>query len=145
VGSLIRPIGNFMTEALFPIALLQDPRYFVKGKGRFWKRTGYAVSREVITRADNGHNQFNPSELAGNAVAAGISNLYYPAADRSLGPTADKWGQQLGLDTFLHVPKRVLARRAQQVIPPLSETRRSRLRCELPASGITYNQVSFLS
>jgi len=98
-------VGNFMTEALFPIALHQDPRYFVKGAGGFWKRTGYAMSREVITRGDDGRNHFNTSELAGNAVAAGISNLYYPAADRSLGNTANKWGQQVGLDTFFNVTK----------------------------------------
>jgi hypothetical protein len=98
-------IGNFMTEALFPVALRQDPRYFTKGKGGFWKRTGYAISREVVTRGDNGHNQFNTSELAGNAVAAGISNLYYPAQDRSFSNTADKWGQQIGLDTLFNVMK----------------------------------------
>jgi hypothetical protein len=98
-------IGNFMTEALFPVALRQDPRYFTKGKGGFWKRTGYAISREVVTRSDNGHNQFNTSELAGNAVAAGISNLYYPAQDRSFSNTADKWGQQIGLDTLFNVMK----------------------------------------
>jgi hypothetical protein len=98
-------IGNIMTEGLFPIALHQDPRYFVKGTGGFWRRTGYAVSREFITRGDDGRNHFNTSELAGNAVAAGISNLYYPAADRSLGNTANKWGQQIGLDTFFNVTK----------------------------------------
>ncbi|MGA2648198.1 MAG: hypothetical protein ABSF15_26190, partial [Candidatus Sulfotelmatobacter sp.] len=69
-------IGNIMSEGLFPVALHQDPRYFVKGTGGFWKRTGYAISREVITRGDDGRNHFNTSELAGNAVAAGISNLY---------------------------------------------------------------------
>jgi hypothetical protein len=37
-------IGNIMTEGLFPVALHQDPRYFVKGTGGFWKRTGYAVN-----------------------------------------------------------------------------------------------------
>jgi hypothetical protein len=98
-------IGNIMTEGLFPVALHQDPRYFVKGKGGFWKRTGYAISREVITRGDDGRNHFNTSELAGNAVAAGISNAYYPAADRSFGNTANKWGQQIGLDTFFNVAK----------------------------------------
>jgi hypothetical protein len=98
-------IGNFMTEGLFPIALHQDPRYFVKGTGGFWKRTGYAISREVITRGDDGRNHFNTSELAGNAVAAGISNLYYPATDRSFANTANKWGQQIGLDTFFNVTK----------------------------------------
>jgi hypothetical protein len=98
-------IGNIMTEGLFPVALHQDPRYFVKGTGGFWRRTGYAVGREFITRGDDGRNHFNTSELAGNAVAAGISNLYYPAADRSLGNTANKWGQQIGLDTFFNVTK----------------------------------------
>ncbi len=76
-------IGNFMTEALLPITFKQDPRYFTKGRGGFWKRTGYSISREVITRADDGRQQFNLSEIGGNAVAAGISNLYYPAADRT--------------------------------------------------------------
>jgi hypothetical protein len=98
-------IGNIMTEGLFPIALHQDPRYFVRGKGGFWKRSGYAISREFITRGDDGSNQFNTSELAGNAVAAGISNVYYPAADRSLGNTANKWGQQIALDAFFNVAK----------------------------------------
>jgi hypothetical protein len=98
-------IGNIMSEGLFPVALHQDPRYFVKGAGGFWKRTGYAISREVITRGDDGRNHFNTSELAGNAVAAGISNFYYPASDRSFGNTANKWGQQIALDTFFNVAK----------------------------------------
>ena len=98
-------IGNIMTEGLFPVILHQDPRYFVKGTGGFWRRTGYAISREFITRGDDGGNHFNTSELAGNAVAAGISNLYYPAADRSFGNTADKWGQQIALDAFFNIAK----------------------------------------
>lgn len=98
-------IGNFMTEAVFPIALHQDPRYFTKGKGGFWRRTGYALSREVITRGDEGGNQFNVSELGGNFVAAGISNVYYPPADRSFPKTVNKWGQQIALDAFFNVMK----------------------------------------
>ncbi len=98
-------IGNMMTEALFPIMLHQDPRYFVKGKGGFWKRTGYAISREVVTYGDNRHNQLNVSELGGNLVAAGISNAYYPAADRNLSNTVNKWRQQIGLDTAFNIMK----------------------------------------
>ena len=98
-------VGNFMTEALFPIALHQDPRYFNKGKGGFWKRTGYAISREVVTLGDDGRNHFNISELGGNFVAAGISNAYYPAADRSFSNTVNKWSQQIALDTFFNVMK----------------------------------------
>ena len=98
-------IGNMMTESIFPTILHQDPRYFTKGKGSFLKRTGYAISREFVTRNDDGRNHFNTSELMGNAVAAGISNLYYPAADRSLGKTADKWAQQISLDTAFNIMK----------------------------------------
>lgn len=98
-------IGNMMTEALFPISLHQDPRYFTKGKGGFFHRTGYAISREVVTRNDHGRNTFNASELVGNAIAAGISNAYYPAQDRSAGKTFNKWGQQIGLDTGFNIMK----------------------------------------
>jgi hypothetical protein len=98
-------IGNTFTEALLPVALHQDPRYFTKGKGGFFRRTGYAISREVITYNDDGRNHFNTSELLGNAIAAGISNAYYPAADRSLGKTVNKWGQQIGLDTGFNIMK----------------------------------------
>ena len=98
-------IGNFMSEAVLPVALRQDPRYFTKGKGGFWRRTGYALSREVVTRNDAGRNTFNTSELLGNAIAAGISNAYYPAADRSFSNTASKWGQQIALDAAFNVMK----------------------------------------
>lgn len=98
-------IGNMMSEAIVPTVLHQDPRYFTKGKGGFFSRTGYAISREFITRNDDGRNHFNTSELVGNAIAAGISNVYYPAADRSLSNTANKWGQQIGLDTGFNIAK----------------------------------------
>ena len=98
-------IGNMITEAIFPVALHQDPRYFNKGHGGFGKRAWYAMSREVITRGDDGNNHFNTTELLGNAVAARISNAYYPAENRSFGNTAKKWGQQIGLDTAFNVMK----------------------------------------
>jgi hypothetical protein len=92
-------IGNFMTEGIFPSLLRQDPRYYQRGSGSFLRRFVYTVSRSVITRSDSGRAQFNYSEFAGNAVAAGISNLYYPQEDRTLRNTAVVWGTQIGWDT----------------------------------------------
>jgi hypothetical protein len=92
--------GNFFTTGVLPSLLHQDPRYFQRGSGRILGRVGYAASRSVITRGDSGHAQFNFSEIGGNAVAAGISNLYYPEHDRTLNDTLSRWGMQVMWDTL---------------------------------------------
>ena len=35
--------GDYMTEAIYPTRLHQDPRYFRRGTGSGWSRLGYAV------------------------------------------------------------------------------------------------------
>jgi hypothetical protein len=98
-------IGTFMTTAVFPSLLHQDPRYYQLGHGTFTHRTLYAVSRIFVTRADSGRNQFGTSEIAGNAVAAGISNLYHPAEDRTVSNTASVWATDVMWDTVSNVAK----------------------------------------
>jgi hypothetical protein len=94
-------IENFMTGAILPSLLRQDPRFFQSGQGGFWRRTGYAVSRIVVTRTDSGHSQFNFSEVLGSAASASISTYsYHPSADRTLSNTASVWGTQVGYDTM---------------------------------------------
>jgi hypothetical protein len=94
-------IENFWVGAVFPSLLRQDPRFFQKGKGGFWHRTGYAISRMVIIRSDSGSNQFNFSEILGSAMAAGISTYsYHPHADKTLRNTTKVWGTQVGYDTL---------------------------------------------
>ncbi|MFZ0213305.1 MAG: hypothetical protein WBE20_10680 [Candidatus Acidiferrales bacterium] len=92
--------GNMMVGAVFPSILRTDPRYYQLSHGRFIHRFGYALSRILISRSDSGRNVFNISEFAGNGVAAGISNLYYPAQDRSASSTVSNWGTQLSVDGF---------------------------------------------
>ncbi len=70
-------IENFMTGAVFPSLLHQDPRFFQLGKGTFTHRTEYAVSRIFITRTDSGKAQFNYSEIVGSALSAAISTNTY--------------------------------------------------------------------
>lgn len=98
-------IGNFMTGGVFPVIFRQDPRYFTKGTGGFWKRTGYALSREVVTRGDDGVSRFNVSELGGTAAAAGIANAYYPDEERTAGKSAGRWGTQIGLNAAFNEAK----------------------------------------
>jgi hypothetical protein len=92
-------IGNMMTTAVVSTIANQDPRYFVLGTGSFWHRAAYAASRSVVTRR-RGSLQFNVSEIGGNAVAASLSNLYYPADSRSLRDTLDRWQTQVMWDTL---------------------------------------------
>jgi hypothetical protein len=90
--------GNYFTEAIVPTLAHQDPRYYTLGHGGFWRRSGYAVTRLLITRADSGNNTFNASEIAGNLMGAGLANLYYPAQERTFRKTAENWGTQVGVD-----------------------------------------------
>ncbi len=99
-------IENFWTSAIFPSVLHQDPRFFQLGKGGFWHRTGYAVSRIFVTRSDSGNSQFNTSEIVGSALAAGISTYsYHPHADKTLSNSLSVWGSQIGYDTITIVVK----------------------------------------
>jgi hypothetical protein len=96
-------IGNYLTEAIFPILLHEDPRYFRKGVGSGRRRLFYALSRVVITRTDKGTDRFNYSEFIGNATATGISNLYYPASERTAGETAQRFAVQIVSDSAFNV------------------------------------------
>lgn len=92
--------GNLMTEYFFPVATKEDPRYYTLGRGGFFKRTGYSVSRLFVTRTDSGGMAPNISEIVGNGSSAGISNLYYPSGERSWTKTGQRWVAQVGLDGF---------------------------------------------
>src|SRR5216683_2746826 len=81
-------IGTYMTTAVFPSLLHEDPRYYQLGKGGFGHRAYHAVNRLFVTRTDSGHDRFNYSESIGNAVAAGISNIYHVPDDRTASRNA---------------------------------------------------------
>jgi len=89
---------NYLVEFIFPALTREDARYYTLGHGGFFRRTGYALSRAVITRSNSGDEVFNVSEVFGAGAAAGISNLYYPSASRSAGNTASEWAEDVGID-----------------------------------------------
>jgi len=98
-------IGNFLVEAVLPMALGQDSRYFQDGTGSVWHRLGYSASRVVVGRDLDGHRRFNLSEIGGNGIAAGLSNSYRPAADRSVSGTLTLWATQVMWDAVGNVAK----------------------------------------
>jgi hypothetical protein len=92
-------IGNFMTTAIVPSLTNEDSRYFRRGTGGVFSRLAYAASRSVVTRKRSGGARFNVSEIGGTAAAAGLSNIYYSPADRTVGATLTRWGTQVMWDT----------------------------------------------
>lgn len=98
-------IGNFMTTAIVPSLVHQDSRYFRRGEGGVFGRVAYAASRTVVTRTRDGRAAFNVSEIGGNFAAAGLSNIYYSPADRTIGGTASRWGTQVMWDTVANEMK----------------------------------------
>lgn len=138
-------IENYMTGAILPSLLRQDPRYFQLGQGSFGHRTWYSISRNLITRTDSGKSQFNYSEVVGGALSAAISTYtYHPKSklfstttpgvyrfvpsDRTLSNTAKVWGTQYAYDTLTLVVKefwpdiRRKIKHEQKPIASVSET-----------------------
>ena len=95
--------GTFFTEAIVPAITHEDPRYYTMGQGGFIHRTGYAISRAFVTKTDSGGTSFNWSEVAGNALEAGLSNVYYPPQERGLSQTARNFGTQMESAVLNHV------------------------------------------
>jgi hypothetical protein len=99
-------IENFITGAILPSALHQDPRYFQLGSGTFTHRALYAISRNIITRTDSGGSQFNYSEIVGGGMSAFISTYsYHPSADKTVSNTMSVWATQYAYDTITIVVK----------------------------------------
>ena len=77
-------------NALFPVLLKQDPRYFRKGTGTFSSRLWYAIASTVRCRNDNGKPAIDYSNVLGNIAAGAVSNLYYPSDDRGVALTLER-------------------------------------------------------
>ena len=97
-------IGDYMTEAIYPSLLHQDPRYFRKGIDSGWSRLGYAIGQIFWTHTDSGGAQFNFSEVIGNSTAVAISNAYY-SDNRTASDAVSKLGTQLGVDMASNILK----------------------------------------
>jgi hypothetical protein len=97
-------IGDYMTEAIYPTILHQDPRYFRRGTGSGRSRLGYAMGQIFWTHTDSGGTQFNYSEIVGNSTAVAISSAYYPQG-RDVSSAVSKLGFQVGIDMAANILK----------------------------------------
>lgn len=97
--------SNFLGKFLFPVVFRQDPRYFSKLEGTKGQRIGYAMSRVLVTRGDNGRNQFNASQVLGSFSSAATVNVWYPPADRKLDTTLIRGATRLGVSMGFNIFK----------------------------------------
>ena len=82
-------IGNLIGNAALPVVLHQDPRYYRKGTGSIKSRIFYSAMTTFICFGDNGHKQFNTSNVLGNYISGAISNAYYPSDERGVELTLE--------------------------------------------------------
>ena len=93
-----------MTEAIYPVMLHQDPRYFRRGTGGAWSRLASAAGQIFWTHTDSDQLQFNFSEIIGNSTAVAISTTYYPD-NRTAANAVSKLCVQLGVDMAANILK----------------------------------------
>ena len=84
--------STFFSSYFYPVLFKADPRYFRMGEGSVKHRFAHAVAQEFIAHKDGGGQTFNWSNSLGALTAGGISNAYYPSADRGFGLTIGRAG-----------------------------------------------------
>jgi hypothetical protein len=80
-------IGNFFGNAVLPIVLHEDPRYYQKGTGSFTSRALWAASSSVWCKRDKGGWGPNYANVGGNLIGAAVARVYYPASERTVSNT----------------------------------------------------------
>ena len=75
-------IGNFFGNAVLPVILREDPRYFQKGSGSHIGRVLWAASSTFWCRRDNGKWGPNYANVGGNMIGSAIARAYYPESER---------------------------------------------------------------
>jgi hypothetical protein len=75
--------STFLSGAVFPTLLKQDPRYFYKGNGSTGSRILRSVVNSVWCKGDNGRWQINYSNIAGSFGGAAVTSAYYPTKNQA--------------------------------------------------------------
>src|SRR5216683_100069 len=91
--------NNFFETFLIASLLHRDPRYFVTLHGGAGHRIGYALSRIVVSRTDDGRDGANWPGILGPLVAETLANSYLPVKEQTGGRTMQRYGIRSGLNT----------------------------------------------
>jgi hypothetical protein len=91
--------NNFFGTFLISSMLHRDPRYFVTLHGGTGHRIGYALSRIVVARTDDGRDAANWAGIVAPLLAESLANSYLPVKEQTAGRTFQRYGIRVGLNT----------------------------------------------
>src|SRR6266849_8948652 len=90
---------NFFGTFLISSMLHRDPRYFPALHGGFGRRVGYALSRIVVSRTDEGKLGANWAGMIAPLLAESLATSYLPVKEQTAGRTFRRYGIRIGLNT----------------------------------------------
>jgi len=91
--------NNFFGTFVISSMLRRDPRYFLTLHGGVGHRVGYALSRIVLSRNDDGKEGANWPGMIAPLLAESLANSYLPDKERTAGRTFQRYGWRIGLNT----------------------------------------------
>src|SRR5229473_2476661 len=97
--------NNFFGTFVISSLLHRDPRYFVTLHGGAGHRIGYALSRIVVARTDDGKDAANWAGMVGPLLAESLANSYLPVKEETAGRTFRRYGIRLGFTAGANIVK----------------------------------------
>lgn len=91
------------SDALLPVALHQDPRYFRKASGSVASRTWWALRSEAVANSDRGTPMPNYGNMIGFGMSAALSNAYAPPSSVTFDKTMERYGVKMGVSFVLNL------------------------------------------
>lgn len=124
-------VRSFFSSFVLPVVFRQDPRVHPSHKQGLLPRTWYAGTRVFITRSDSGKPMFNYSEILGVLFTSSVQNSYYPARDRGLDETVQRFTGGISSDATSNLLREFspeIHKLARKVVPKKAQ----RLEQKLP-------------
>lgn len=92
--------SGFFANFFYPVLLKEDPRYFRLGHGTIMRRILYSLEQQAICHTDSGGRSVSWENILGAFSSGGLSNAYYPPADRGFGLTMSRSAIAIGYGTL---------------------------------------------
>jgi Carboxypeptidase regulatory-like domain len=112
--------STFLSGAVFPSLLKQDPRYFYKGTGSTKSRVLRAIGNSVTCKGDNGNWQVNYSNIAGTFAGAALASTFYPTNNPGMFTLSNGF-IRLGESSLAGVVQEFVLRRFTKTKQPVNQ------------------------